>query len=155
MNESQDMEKETVVQDTAPANTESTEANGNQKQRSSDLRDLAKNVCITLYGYIRELKEGGNNSMGNLIFQEMMNMLTAASLASESIGRDKFVENLERGFYSSGRLLVYLDYCGTLGTNNSLREGIAESVTGIHRIFAASVKTVKSKQTKAASTMAV
>ena len=122
--------------------------NSGGKRSGSDLKELANGVCIVLYGYISALKNEGHASMGNLLFQEMMNMNAAASLASESIGRDKFIENLEKGFYSSGRLLVYLDFCGAIDKNNTMREAIIESVTGIHKIFAASVKTVRSKQAK-------
>ena len=138
-----------LSEETAKSSTNSSgnESNGG-KRSGSDLKELASGVCIVIYGYISALKNEGHTSMGNLLFQEMMNMNAAASLASESIGRDKFIENLEKGFYSSGRLLVYLDFCGTLDKNNTMREAIIESVTGIHKIFAASVKTVKSKQAK-------
>ena len=62
-----------------------------------------------------------------------------------SIGRDKFTEHLEDGFYASGRLLVYLDFAQYLTTNDAIRLELIESITTIHKIFAASVKTVRSK----------
>ena len=125
------------------------------ENRKSDLRELANNACTKVYRYVGELKNEGHNSLGNLLFQEVMQMTTAASLASESIGKDRFFENLERGFYSSGRLLVYLDFSGTLGVNNTARLEIIESVKGVHKIFAASIKTVKSKQPKLAGAAAI
>ncbi len=123
--------------------------------KKSDLQGMAAGVCIVIYGYIADLKNNGHSSLGNLLFQEMMKMNTAASLASESIGRDRFFENLETGFYSSGRLLVYLEFAASLNINNTLREAIIESVTGIHKIFAASVKTVRAKQPKMAGMAAI
>lgn len=116
--------------------------------KKSDLQGMAAGVCIVIYGYIAELKNNGHSSLGNLLFQEMMKMNTAASLASESIGRDRFFENLETGFYSSGRLLVYLEFAASLNINSTLREAIIESVTGIHKIFAASLRTVRKSQNK-------
>ena len=116
-----------------------------QGDKRSDLRAMTNRVCITIYGYIRDLKAAGHNSLGNVLFHEMLKMTAAANLASESIGKERFFENLEEGFYSSGRLLVYLEFAGSTGVDNNLREAIVESVTGIHKIFAASVKTVKSK----------
>jgi len=147
MSENENYESTTPAPALSEETAKSTESNSG-KRSGSDLKELASGVCIVIYGYISSLKNEGHTSMGNLLFQEMMNMNAAASLASESIGRDKFIENLEKGFYSSGRLLVYLDFCGTLDKNNTMREAIIESVTGIHKIFAASVKTVRSKQAK-------
>lgn len=138
---------------TAPGEQEAPAGNsqnnsGSGKRNGSDLKELTNGVCIVLYGYISTLKNEGHASMGNLLFQEMMTMNAAAGLVSESIGRDRFTENLEKGFYSSGRLLVYLEFCASIDSNNTVREAIVESVTGIHKIFAASVKTVRSKQNK-------
>ena len=111
-----------------------------------ELKEMASAVCTTSYAYVAELKNNGHASLGNLIFQEMMTMNASATLASESIGRDRFLENLEEGFYSSGKLLVYLNFAEFLKVNDALRTALVESVTGIHKIYAASVKTVKSKQ---------
>ena len=116
--------------------------------KKSDLKALANAVCITIYGYIVDLKNNGHYSLGNILFQEMMKMTSAATLASESIGKERFFQNLEDGFYSSGKLLVYLEFAASLGINEKVRGAIVESVTGIHKIFAASVKTVKAKQPK-------
>ena len=148
MNETETIEQTLPAPETAGSGNEPQNNSGSGKRNGSDLRELVNGVCIVLYGYIGTLKNEGHTSMGNLLFQEMMCMIAAASLTSESIGRDRFTENLEKGFYSSGRLLVYLEFYGTLDKNNTVREAIVESVTGIHKIFAASVKTVKSRQSK-------
>lgn len=158
------MDEEKIMDNTLPAPTDSEQVKNDfpknnqvkndqnkDEQPKPTLREMATSVCIVIYRYIGELKGKSHNSLGNLIFQETMKMTVAASLASESIGRDKFFENLEDGFYSSGRLLVYLDFAGTLGVHDELRQAIVETVTGIHKIFAASVKTVRSKQPKMAS----
>lgn len=148
MNENEINENAMPANESEVSGNDSRNDSGSGKRSGSDLKELAHQVCIVIYGYIGVLKNEGHTSMGNLLFQEMMNMNAAASLTSESIGRDRFIENLEKGFYSSGRLLVYLEFCGTLDKNNAVREAIVESVTGIHKIFAASVKTVRSKQAK-------
>ena len=153
------MEEEKILDNTIPAGNNSDSGKGeaakndagNNEPPKPALKDMAAGVCIVLYSYIAELKANGHNALGNLIFQETMKMTTAASIASESIGRERFFENLEDGFYSSGRLLVYLDFAQTLKVHDDLRLAIIETVTGVHKIFAASVKTVKSKQPKTVS----
>lgn len=124
-------------------------AGGNSGDKGkTDLKSLAFDTSIVAYGYIRKLKSQGNTSIGDLIFREIMNMNCAASLASESFGRDRFLDYLEKGFYSSGRLLVYLDFAGAVTPGDGTREALIEAVTGVHKIFAASCRTVRSKQYK-------
>lgn len=115
---------------------------------NSNLKEVASNASIIAYGYVADLKGNGHTSIGDLIFRETMRMTVAASLASESIGRDRFLEHLESGFYASGRLLVYLDFTGTIPVSGNTRETLIDSVTAAHKIFAASVKTVKNKPLK-------
>jgi len=123
--------------------------------KKKELKDLAEAASVVSYGYIKDLKMMGHNSLGNLVFQETMKMLVAASIASESIGKDRFMENLESGFYSSGTILVYLNFAEILGTNDTVRIMLIDSVTTIHKIFAASVKTVRSRMPKMAETTAI
>ena len=104
---------------------------------NSNLKEVASNASIIAYGYVADLKGNGHTSIGDLIFRETMRMTVAASLASESIG-----------FYASGRLLVYLDFTGTIPVSGNTRETLIDSVTAAHKIFAASVKTVKNKPLK-------
>ena len=136
----------------APSNTGNSSAGsagGNSGEKGkTDLKSLAFDTSIVAYGYIRKLKSQGNTSIGDLIFREIMNMNCAASLASESFGRDRFLDYLEKGFYSSGRLLVYLDFAGAVTPGDGTREALIEAVTGVHKIFAASCRTVRSKQYK-------
>ena len=133
----------------APSNTGNSSAGGNSGDKGkTDLKSLAFDTSIVAYGYIRKLKSQGNTSIGDLIFREIMNMNCAASLASESFGRDRFLDYLEKGFYSSGRLLVYLDFAGAVTPGDGTREALIEAVTGVHKIFAASCRTVRSKQYK-------
>ena len=115
---------------------------------NSNLKEVASNASIIAYGYVADLKGNGHTSIGDLIFRETMRMTVAASLASESIGRDRFLEHLESGFYASGRLLVYLDFTVTIPVSENTRETLITSVTAAHKIFAASVKTVKNKPLK-------
>lgn len=128
----------------------SFQASSGGEQKKQELKDMAATVCLTIYQYVGELKSNNHTSLGNLVFQETMKMAAAATLASESIGRERFFENLEDGFYSSGRLLVYLNFAESLKVHDELRQAITETVLGIHKIFAASVKTVRSKQPKMA-----
>ncbi len=117
----------------------------NKQSKGLELKQLANDTCIVAYGYIKSLKMNGHTSIGNLIFQELMNMTTAANLASESIGRDRFTQMLESGYYATGKLMVYLDFCASLGIDENDRDMLINSISTIHKIFAASVKTVRSR----------
>ncbi len=123
----------------------SKEAVKTNEEKREELKNLALGAAVASYGYIKDLKANGHNSLGNLIFQDSMKILTSAGIASGSIGRDRFTEHLEDGFYASGRLLVYLDFAQYLTTNDAIRLELIESITTLHKIFAASVKTVRSK----------
>ena len=124
----------------------------NKQSKGLELKQLANDTCIIAYGYIKSLKMNGHTSIGNLIFQELMNMTTAANLASESIGRDRFTQMLESGYYATGKLMVYLDFCASLGIDENDRDMLINSISTIHKIFAASVKTVRSRTQMKAET---
>lgn len=124
----------------------------NKQSKGLELKQLANDTCIVAYGYIKSLKMNGHTSIGNLIFQELMNMTTAANLASESIGRDRFTQMLESGYYATGKLMVYLDFCASLGIDENDRDMLINSISTIHKIFAASVKTVRSRTQMKAET---
>ena len=116
------------------------------------LREMTCNTSIAIYGLVGELKRSGHTSIGNLIFSETMKMTTAAHLAPEAIGTDKFTEQLENGFYASGKVLVYLNFCRTLAVGQQMLSSVTEMVTSIHKIFGASVKTVKNRSQRNTNT---
>ena len=122
-----------------------------RNEKANNLKELAENASIVAYGFVGDLKAKGHNSLGDLIFRDAMTMICAASLASESIGRDRFTDFLEKGFYATGRLLVYLNFAGVLSVNDNVRESLVESIMGVHKIFAASLRTVRKSQTKIVS----
>ncbi|MBP5181142.1 MAG: hypothetical protein J6127_07630 [Clostridiales bacterium] len=136
------MEEKDIKEQTAEQ-----EKNDNQKPQGKglELKQMANDTCIFAYGYIKSLKMNGHTSIGNLVFQEVMQMTTSANLASESIGRDRFTEMLESGYYATGRLMVYLDFCAMLNIDENDRITLLNQISTIHKIFAASVKTVRSR----------
>ena len=137
---------------TVPAGEKQNQASSETRsEKANNLKELAENASIVAYGFVGDLKAKGHNSLGDLIFRDAMTMICAASLASESIGRDRFTDFLEKGFYATGRLLVYLNFAGVLSVNDNVRESLVESITGVHKIFAASLRTVRKSQTKMVS----
>ena len=137
---------------TVPAGEKQNQASSETRsEKANNLKELAENASIVAYGFVGDLKAKGHNSLGDLIFRDAMTMICAASLASESIGRDRFTDFLEKGFYATGRLLVYLNFAGVLSVNDNVRESLVESITGVHKIFAASLRTVRKTQTKMVS----
>ncbi|MBP3809576.1 MAG: hypothetical protein ILA15_02490 [Clostridiales bacterium] len=137
---------------TVPAGEKQNQASAETRnEKANNLKELAENASIVSYGFVGDLKAKGHNSLGDLIFRDTMTMICAASLASESIGRDRFTDFLEKGFYATGRLLVYLNFAGVLSVNDNVRESLVESITGVHKIFAASLRTVRKSQTKMVS----
>ena len=137
---------------TVPAGEKQNQASAETRnEKANNLKELAENASIVTYGFVGDLKAKGHNSLGDLIFRDAMTMICAASLASESIGRDRFTDFLEKGFYATGRLLVYLNFAGVLSVNDNVRESLVESITGVHKIFAASLRTVRKSQTQMVS----
>lgn len=137
---------------TVPAGEKQNQASAETRnEKANNLKELAENASIVAYGFVGDLKAKGHNSLGDLIFRDAMTMICAASLASESIGRDRFTDFLEKGFYATGRLLVYLNFAGVLSVNDNVRESLVESIMGVHKIFAASLRTVRKSQTKIVS----
>jgi hypothetical protein len=137
---------------TVPAGEKQNQASAETRnEKANNLKELAENASIVAYGFVGDLKAKGHNSLGDLIFRDAMTMICSASLASESIGRDRFTDFLEKGFYATGRLLVYLNFAGVLSVNDNVRESLVESITGVHKIFAASLRTVRKSQTKMVS----
>lgn len=137
---------------TVPAGEKQNQASAETRnEKANNLKELAENASVVAYGFVGDLKAKGHNSLGDLIFRDAMTMICAASLASESIGRDRFTDFLEKGFYATGRLLVYLNFAGVLSVNDNVRESLVESITGVHKIFAASLRTVRKSQTKMVS----
>lgn len=131
------------VDNEAPA-----EKTANPKEKTS-LKDMANSCSLVGYEFVKALKREGHTSIADLIFKEFMTIACASNLSSEAIGKNRFYELLETGYYSSGRLLVYLEFCKSIGVEKNIREALVESVTGIHKILAASIKTVRANATKA------
>lgn len=119
-----------------------------QNQEKSSLKDMANNCNLVNYEFVKSLKQAGHSSIADLIFKESMTMCSACNMSSEAIGKNRFFEFLETGYYSSGRLLMYLDFSKSIGVGENIREALVDSVTGIHKILAASIRTVRANAAK-------
>ena len=138
--------EETTFDNQVPA----SETSGNaQNHERASLKEMANNFNLVNYEYVKALKIAGHTSIADMIFKEAMALCYAANLSSEAIGRNRFVEFLEGGYYSSGRILMLYDFSKSIGVEDNVREGLIDSVTGMHKIFAASLKTVRNKAAKA------
>ncbi len=143
--------EEKTFDNQVPAAEETNNSGSSQNHERPSLKDMANNFNLVNYEYVKALKIAGHTSIADMIFKEAMALCSAANLSSDAIGRNRFVEFLENGYYSSGRLLMLYEFSKSIGVEDNVCEGLVDSVTGMHKIFAASVKTVRAKAAKVQS----
>ncbi|MCQ2515572.1 MAG: hypothetical protein MJ094_01755 [Saccharofermentans sp.] len=143
--------EETNFDNQVPPSEPAENSNNTQNHERLSLKDMSNNFNLVNYEYVKALKIAGHTSIADMIFKEAMALCCAANLSSDAIGRNRFVEFLENGYYSSGKLLMLYEFSKSIGVEDNVREGLVDSVTGMHKIFAASIKTVRAKAAKVQS----
>ena len=98
-----------------------------------------------MYVYCAFLKSKGHATLSDMMFKDAMSIYLAATLASWSMGRDRFVRYLEDGFYSSGRIIEYLKLIENIGIVNDLTETVKIMTFRMHKMYKSSLKTMRSK----------
>lgn len=128
--------------------------NQNQKKGKGDeFRSTVSNYAVSMYEYAAQVKKTGHSSLADLMFRDLMKIIMATNTASEAIGREKFIELLEEGYYASSRIMEYMKFLADLGISGNMYEPLMENNERIHRVFGASLKTTRSK--KQAATIAM
>lgn len=120
---------------------EDTAKEGGEEEKRKDLNIIATEFAIAVYGYAAHVRSLGHASLAEMIFKEVMGVYLSANMASDSIGKDRFIKCLNEGFYSSGRIIEYLKFSTLIGIAVEESAILFEEADKIHRIFAASVRT--------------
>jgi len=119
---------------------------GNEEEKRKDLNIIATEFAIAVYGYAAHVKSLGHASLAEKLFNEAMSVYLSSNMASDSIGKDRFIKFLDEGFYSSGRIIEYLKFTTLIGITVEESGILFEEADKIHRIFAASVRTATGKK---------
>ena len=82
---------------------------GNEEEKRKDLNIIATEFAIAVYGYAAHVKSLGHASLAEKLFNEAMSVYLSSNMASDSIGKDRFIKFLDEGFYSSGRIIECLN----------------------------------------------
>ena len=151
MSEDVKEKEEELIDSLAELNEEAKEAGEEEKRK--DLNIIATEFTIAVYGYAAHIRSLGHASLAEMMFKDVMTVNLCANMASDSIGKDKFIKFLEEGFYSSGRMIEYLKFASLIGVAVEENGILFEEADKIHRIFAASLTTAtgSKKQISAAS----
>jgi hypothetical protein len=120
-----------------------------EEEKRKDLNIIATEFAIAVYGYAAHVKSLGHASLAEMFFKEAMTVYLSANMASDSIGKDRFIKFLDEGFYSSGRIIEYLKFSTLIGISVEESGILFEEADKIHRIFAASVRTATGKKPQA------
>lgn len=128
---------------------------GAEEEKRKDLNIIATEFAIAVYGFAAHVRSLGHASLAEKLFSEAMSVYLSANMASDSIGKDRFIRFLDEGFYSSGRIIEYLKFATLIGIAVEESGILFEEADKIHRIFAASVRTATgSKKTAQMPAMA-
>jgi len=149
VDELEEAEKET--EDTAEdrgeqkENDEHQEEGQNEEKGKFDAGKFAMDYIRNMYVYCATLKSKGHATLSDMMFKDAMSIYLAATLASWSMGRDRFVRYIEDGFYSSGRIIEYLKLIENIGIVNELTETVRIQTFRMHKMYKSSLKTMRSK----------
>lgn len=109
---------------------------------------LAAEFAIDMYHYAASIKQNGHATLSDLIFKDVMEIYLSANMASNAIGRDKFIACLENAYYASGRVIEYLHFAALISATDYNQTELLDKADRIHRIYAVSIKTATSKRGK-------
>ena len=110
-------------------------------EKKKDLDVIATEFAIAVYGFAAHVRSLGHVALSEMMFKEVMNVNLAANMASDSIGKERFIRCLEEGFNSSGRVIEYLKFSTLVGVTAEESGRLYDEADKIHRIFAASLRT--------------
>lgn len=130
-----------VVEDIEIPGAEETEEGKKDEEKRKDLDVIATEFAIAVYGFAAHVRSLGHVSLSEMMFKEVMNVNLAANMASDSIGKERFIRCLEDGFYSSGKVIEYLKFSTLAGVTAEESGRLYDEADKIHRIFAASLRT--------------
>ncbi|MCQ2528557.1 MAG: hypothetical protein MJ108_05495 [Saccharofermentans sp.] len=127
------------------ARTEPADQNMDSKKKGNDFRKSVSDYALSMYSYAAGVKNKGHISLADLMLKDLMTIIMSTNTASDSIGREKFTQMLEEGYYASSRMIEYMKFLNSMNVRNNMYEPLLEENERIHRVFAASLKTTRAK----------
>lgn len=127
------------------ARTEPADQNTDSKKKGNDFRKSVSDYALSMYSYAAGVKNKGHISLADLMLKDLMTIIMSTNTASDSIGREKFTQMLEEGYYASSRMIEYMKFLNSMNVRNNMYEPLLEENERIHRVFAASLKTTRAK----------
>lgn len=124
---------------------ESNSKNSESAKKGDDFRNTVSGYSVSMYNYAAGVKNMGHVSLADFMLRDLITIIISTNTAHDSIGRDKFRESLEEGYYASSRMIEYMKFLNSMGIKNKMYEPLLEKNERIHKVFAASLKTLRAK----------
>lgn len=142
-----------TTETTSESKKETTSSNYSSKKSNDKraLNELASEFAIDMYRYAAFIRQKGHATLADMIFRDSMVINLAANTASSAIGKNRFIQCLEDGYYSSGKVIEYLKFAALCETSGGSNSALMEKAETIHKIFAVSIKTATGKNKKASN----
>ncbi|MCQ2533614.1 MAG: hypothetical protein MJ172_03500 [Clostridia bacterium] len=119
--------------------------NQNSKKDSPDLKTLSFMASQLCYSYSVSLADKGHRLLATEITRLSLDNDYAASFVSGALSRDKFTQSLEEGYYVTGKLYEVLSMIASLGLKQDKHDKLMDLVDRMHRMYAASIRTLQKK----------
>lgn len=124
----------------------SSNVNSDGKSKGDSFKSTVADYAVSMYQYASWIKSNGHLLVADAMFEDLMTIIMATNTASEAIGREKFIELLEDGYYASSRMIEYMKFLFSIGVSGNMYEPLLENNARIHKVFGASIKTMRSKK---------
>ncbi len=144
------MEFEDIKEDFDGKAEEQEEKNEQEEKKEEekakfDVADFAMEYIMNMYAFSADVKKKGHATLSDMLFKDAMGVYLSATLATWSMGRDKFMKYIDDGFYASGRIIEYLKILETMGVAGDNLETVRMQTFRMHKMYRSSINTMKSK----------
>ncbi len=139
-----DLRDDTVTMaETAQQQTKKDDKNISKEK--VDLHSLSSENAEKCYVYAIRLVEKGYNTLAGEVVKQALENAYASSCVAGAISREGFSINLEKGYYSTCKLYELFNMIAAMGIKQDKHDEIADSIWRMHKMYAASIRTVQKK----------
>lgn len=112
---------------------------------SRDLKSLSSEAAEVSYIYGLRLADRGHRTLAGEILKYSLENEYSAAFVTSAMNREKFIQHLEEGFYATGKLFELFSLIAAIGIKQENHDHIADLIDRMHRMYAASIRTVHKK----------
>ncbi|MCQ2482467.1 MAG: hypothetical protein MJ153_03155 [Clostridia bacterium] len=120
------------------------ESKNNSKEKV-DLHSLSSENAEKCYVYAIRLVEKGYNTLASEVVKQSLENAYSSSCVASAISREGFSTYLEKGYYSTCKLYELFNMIAAMGIKQDKHDEIADSILRMHKMYAASIRTIQKK----------